>query len=278
MSRSTNYQSGERHAERVLEQEGIDTLPVCPFAIASKHDIEVEPKPTKVEGVTGFLIRVADEFLICHASHLENEGFIRFTVAHELGHYFIPGHPEALFGNGDGVHESRAFGASDRHEQEADGFASALLMPRKLFVSAMRELDVGFSAIEILARRCKTSITATAIRYAKFAEDPVAVLVSVGDTIEYCFMSDAIRERDGLSWISKGTPLPMRCQTRTFNAKRSSVTDGEKSAGWSSLDDWFEGAPQIEMKEDVVGLGGYGKTLTVLFTEEAFDDEDDSSD
>lgn len=98
--------------------------------------------------------------------------------------------------------------------------------------------------------------------------------MSVGDTIEYCFMSDAIRDRDGLRWISKGTPLPSRCQTRTFNAKRSNVTGGEKAAGWTSLDDWFEGAPQIEMKEDVIGLGSYGKTLTVLFTEEAFEDDD----
>lgn len=44
------------------------------------------------------------------------------------------------------------------------------------------------------------------------------------------------------------------------------------------MDDWFEGAPQLEMKEDVVGLGGYGKTLTVLFTEEAFDDKEEDDD
>lgn len=140
------------------------SLPVCPFEIASKHDIEVEPKPTKSDGVTGFLIRVANEFLICHASHLQNEGFIRFTVAHELGHYFIPGHPQALFGDGDGIHESRALGSGDQLEQEADGFASALLMPRRQFIAAMRKENAGFGAIESLSKRCKTSITATAIR------------------------------------------------------------------------------------------------------------------
>jgi hypothetical protein len=32
------------------------------------------------------------------------------------------------------------------------------------------------------------------------------------------------------------------------------------------------------MNEDVVGLGNYGKTLTVLFTEEIIDDEEDEYD
>ena len=32
------------------------------------------------------------------ARHIANEGFIRFTVAHELGHYFLPGHPGSAVG------------------------------------------------------------------------------------------------------------------------------------------------------------------------------------
>ena len=40
------------------------------------------------------------------------------------------------------------------------------------------------------------------------------------------------------------------------------------------LDEWLDGAPRIEMKEDVVGLGHYGKSLTVLFSEEPIEQED----
>ena len=32
------------------------------------------------------------------------------------------------------------------------------------------------------------------------------------------------------------------------------------------------------MNEDVVGLGSYGKTLTVLFTDDVLDDEEDEYD
>ena len=40
------------------------------------------------------------------------------------------------------------------------------------------------------------------------------------------------------------------------------------------MDGLLDGAPRIKMKEDVVGLGHYGKTLTVLFTNEEVESED----
>ena len=40
------------------------------------------------------------------------------------------------------------------------------------------------------------------------------------------------------------------------------------------LDEWLDGAPRMEMKEDVVGLGHYGKTLTVLFTDQVVEPGD----
>jgi hypothetical protein len=46
----------------------------------------------------------------------------------------------------------------------------------------------------------------------------------------------------------------------------------------SLLSDWFDGPHDIEMNEDVVGLGRYGRTLTVLFTSEVLPDEDDRFD
>jgi Zn-dependent peptidase ImmA (M78 family) len=60
-------------------------------------------------------------------------GFRRFTIAHELGHYFIEGHVDAIFSEGS-VHESRAgFISSSNFELEADHFAARLLMHNALF-------------------------------------------------------------------------------------------------------------------------------------------------
>jgi hypothetical protein len=75
--------------------------------------------------------------------------------------------------------------------------------------------------------------------------------------------------------LAKGTPLPTNGATARFNREALRVERAEKVESDCSLSDWFERAPDTEFQEDVVGLGHYGKTLTVLFTEEALRDEDE---
>ena len=88
-------------------------------------------------------------------------------------------------------------------------------------------------------------------------------------------MSDRIRDLRGITWIKKGDFLPSGTATAEFNAIPANVDQAKKEEGGSALDDWFDGAPEVEVNEDVVGLGSYGKTLTVLFTDEDLEDEDD---
>jgi hypothetical protein len=262
----------------VIVNSGLSVLPIDPFVIAQAAEIEVREKVSDEPGVAGFLMRRGNSFGIMYATHIKSEGFIRFTVAHELGHYHLPGHPEALFPNGEGEHRSRSgFISADQYERQADYFASALLMPERLFVAAMPAAGAGFRAIQQLSVRCKTSLPATAIRFAHFTDDPVAVIVSSRDKIDYCFASPALKNVQGVGFI-KGELVPPRSETGKFNKDPKNVALGLERAGYTSLDDWFDGAPQIEMKEDVVGLGTYGKTLTVLFREDPIEDPDEDSD
>ena len=46
------------------------------------------------------LIRYGQEFYIAYATHIQSEGFRRFSVAHELDHYFLPGHIDHVLPNG----------------------------------------------------------------------------------------------------------------------------------------------------------------------------------
>jgi Zn-dependent peptidase ImmA (M78 family) len=78
------------------------------------------------------LVKVGDQFGIMYATNIRRRGFQRFSIAHELGHYFIEAHATQLLVNG--VHYSRAgFFSADPFEQEADHFAAALLMPERPF-------------------------------------------------------------------------------------------------------------------------------------------------
>ena len=94
--------------------------------------------------------------------------------------------------------------SADRHERQADFFATPLLMPERLFVRALNKAGQGFPAIERLAALCKTSITATAIRFAKFTDDSVAVVMSSGDRVDYCFLSDRLKSLRRMEWLKKG--------------------------------------------------------------------------
>jgi hypothetical protein len=244
--------------------------------IASKVKIVVEPKPPGTAGVSGMLIRLGEEFAISYATNIDSVGFQRFSVAHELGHYFLSGHIDAVFRDGN-VHKSRAgYQSADKYEREADHFAAGLLMPKKRLLAALSKGVTGLSAVDQLATVCQTSLTATAIRYAKCAKDPVAVVVTTGKKIDYCFMSKSLQEYDGLDWIRQRDAVPSSVPTYRFNTSARKVQGSERLDGaGSNLQHWFGGKRSIEISEDVIGLGGYGKTLTILYDIDLPDPEDE---
>ena len=215
----------------------------------------MQPKESTERGVSGFLMRVGETFGIQYARHIANEGFIRFTVAHELGHYVLPGHADHLFPTGQGLHESRSgFISGDRYERQADHFASALLMPEARFRNAINSAGQGFAAIERIAKLFQTSITATAIRYAKFTDDAVAVIVSSGRKIDYCFMSDRIRDLRGITWIKKGDFLPSGTATAEFNADPANVDQAKKEEGGSASMTGLTAHRELKLTKMLSGL------------------------
>lgn len=258
------WQAAATHeAELFVRELGIDALPVCPFSIAKELDIDVRPLPLRSRGVSGMLLRHGNDFGILYATYLDNEGFQRFCVSHELGHYRLPGHPESVLING--MHTSYAgFVSKDRFELEADHFAAGLLMPRSLFDPVLHKAGDGLDAIETLANQCVTSMTATAIRYAQRTPNVVAVVVSAGHQIDYCFMSDALKEIRGLDWLRKGSSIPRGTVTYSFNEDPNNVVQAQRADGETTIQDWFGGSLRVEMFEEVLGLGSYRKTLTVL--------------
>ena len=261
-------------AERLIVELEIESLPVDPTAIAQSLGIVVQPKAAK-DGVSGMLIRLGNEFGIAYATHIKSEGFRRFCIAHEIGHYRIPGHVDAVLAHGD-VHESHAgFVNGDRYEREADRFAASLLMPNNLFTREMRLFGDGLQAIETLAERCTASLPAVAIRYVQKAEVPVAMVVSTGPRVDYCFMSGPLRDFEHLEWLRKGQSLPAGSETDEFNSDPGNIRTAQRAAAEVDLRLWFGGQREIPGTEEIVGLGGYGKTLTILCAEIFANDEDE---
>lgn len=281
MAYSDPYAFASTAAEQLVKGLGITALPVDPMKTARDRGIDVVAKPMEDQGVSGMLVRFGNEFAIAYATHHENEGFENFSVGHELGHYFLPGHVDAVITGESGAHASRAgYVSKDRYEIEADRFAAGFLMPRHLFFPALERAGSGLVAIEALAAQCKTSKHATAIRFAQCTRDAMAIVVSRGGIIDHCFMSEALKQVGGIDWLKKREAVPRNTATFAFNQVNDNILRGVSVQDTSNLQYWFGGKRALEICEDVVGLGRYGRTLTVLYdinVPEPEDEEDEQS-
>ncbi|GAB5377844.1 MAG: hypothetical protein AcusKO_43060 [Acuticoccus sp.] len=276
--RKFRLQWARRCGEDKAAEHGYDAFPVDPFEIARNEDILVEPKRPDQIGVSGGIIFQDDSVGIFYSTDIDNDGFQRFTVAHELGHYYLEGHPEEIL-KAAPIHVSRAgfTESSSSIEMEADHFASGLLLPTRLVTKALATEAIGLEGIQALSKVSQSSLTASAIRAAECCPYPMAVVMSRADAVCYAFLSDGFKQLGRLTFIGKGTPLPFG-MTRTFNADAHNVATGRRVCGRTSLREWFDGAREAELDEEVIGLGRYGFTLTVLSSDDLpreLDEEDD---
>jgi hypothetical protein len=262
--RAFSLKMARQTAEAFLRDEGITSLPVDPFAIAGSRDIVVKAKPDAAEGVSGMLLRYGDTFGIYYATHIPSEGFWRFSVGHELGHYFLDGHIDHVLPK-NGEHVSRGgFVTADPFELEADHFSAGLLMPHIPFKREIERHEPGLTAVLEAAATCRTSRTATAIRYAETSDEAVAVIVSTGQTIDYCFLPDAMKSLPDLKWLKKGTPLPSGTLTAALASNTRRVLNGDRDGEEIDVLDWLGGTKSARVTEEALGLGRYGKVLTIL--------------
>lgn len=137
-----------------------------------------------------------------------------------------------------------------------------LLIPEFLFHRHRREFPLGLEGVKGLAEVFQTSLTAMGIRYATLCTESVAVVVSEGDRILYSVLSKPFASEIGVEsrWGARSRHLPAKSVTRRLNAGGKVLSE---ERGRVRTDSWFPQA-EGELLEEVIGLGRYGKTLTVL--------------
>ena len=269
----------KQKGEEIAKQFSNGSLPVDLSSIADEHNIKVEAKNTS-KGVSGMLLRHGNSFGIMYSNHIKNEGFQRFSIAHELGHYFLEGHVDHILPNKENIHKSSAgFVSGDSYEKEADHFASGLLMPESLIQAIIRKTSPGLATIKKIAESCKTSLISSAIKYSSLSEDAVAVIVSAGIKIDFCFLSQSMKSLPEISWPAKKSPVPTSSLTARFNKNTDIIIQTEPEEDETDITDWLGGSKSFQVKEEVQGLGSYNKTLTVLSysgdIDEIINDEED---
>jgi hypothetical protein len=246
----------------VLAEQGIEGAPVDPFAIAESLGIVVQASDRLEGSFSGCLLQAGASFGILYSSGIQNKGYQRFTIAHELGHFSLTDHHRVLFEKG-ALHRSESgFTSGAWYEREADLFGVELLIPEFLFHKHRREFPIGLDGVKGLAELFQTSLTATGIRYATLCTEAVAVVVSEGDRLLYSVLSKPFASRFGENEPreTRARQVPEESVTRKLNGGGKVVAE---ERGVVPANRWFPEASG-ELAEEVIGLGRYGKTLTVL--------------
>jgi Zn-dependent peptidase ImmA (M78 family) len=219
----------------------------------------------------GLLEHSSGSFVIyCNLRRVEgrNSDRARFTLAHELGHFFIDEHRLKLE-RGESLPLSQCdYESAQPIEREADCFAAHLLMPASRFTKRSRGLVPGLSGILSLRRHFGTSVTSTACRYAELGIAPCIVIKWSRDGVGWRFTSAAAREFGLGKTIESVAALPSESATARAIAGDAVPSRGFFESGTTAAY-WFKSVENGSYRNDVlmeqaIPLGRFG-TLTLLF-------------
>jgi len=113
----------------------------------------------------------------------------RFTLAHELGHYYIDSHRIGLKKGFLKPHPSKTNQKQfNQIEREADYFASCLLMPEMRFAKDIYCKKFSIELIDFLKDQYGVSRTACAFRFAKIGNHDIVIIYGENGKIlwKYC--------------------------------------------------------------------------------------------
>jgi Zn-dependent peptidase ImmA (M78 family) len=195
----------------------------------------------------------------------------RFTLGHELGHYFIDEHRNALAEGLVPSHPSICEYESDLPaEREADHFSSSLLMPTARFRKVAEQVPVGLEAILKIAGEFGTSVTSTAIKYVKADIVPCAVIKWNSDGFAWKWLSTETFRARYIKTIESIDKLLADSPTAKAIAGEQPPPPGFFSAG-TTASAWFpfvssRGDRNAILVEQAIPLGRFG-VLTFLYPE-----------
>jgi Zn-dependent peptidase ImmA (M78 family) len=137
--------------------KGFDPVPLDVAAVAEKFGIHVEYISLE-DNISGILYKDEENNRwVLHVNKEHHPNRLRYTIAHELGHFCLHRHLKQVF-------EDQIFfrgGESSKEEWQANEFACAILMPEKEFRDEVRS---GKRKVDELAKVFQVSTLALRIR------------------------------------------------------------------------------------------------------------------
>ena len=253
----------EKLADEVRASYGQAVAPVDLNTIADGEGIALVPIE-KCEGFHGRIefLREAASFVIYHPdpNTAPNRKRVRFSIAHELAHYFIEPHRELLVA-GKSHDSTPGFICDNKLEIEADEFAAALLIPRTHIEQRLQKRSfMALAEILKMGDDWQSSARSAAIRYVRYTGEACVMVISKQGRLTRCISSDEAEAHGfrftGLKVVPEGSAA-----SRLYNdSSKKNVEEAHKTTKT-----WF---PYLhgeqDLHEESFRLGDTGYILSLL--------------
>lgn len=241
-------------------------VPVDEVALDVGHSLKwadpiLEVKAAAVSKFEGGLFHVKERggWVLLYNDQLGSAGRVRFTKAHELGHYMLHRLKQEAFecAQADMV----CWGPDQKElESQADEFAATLLMPMKQFRACVSGHAVEFDMLSDASSKFGVSLTATCLRWIRSTDESAVLVLSRDGFIDWSVSSDRARA-NGAFIKTRGRVVPLPAQSVAADESSESCRLGQNVG----LNTWFEHAqPDAVAREMKLVCDNYGYTLSLL--------------
>jgi len=191
------------------------------------------------------------------------EGRKRFTIAHEIGHFILPGHDDESRICDEEEIEVPADEANDEADKEnndleraANKFAAELLMPSSAIRRIVTKCGISIDTCEFVSDLFQVSLTAAAARSVEETPEYLraALVVSKKGIVKYFVKSLGSSE-----YIEIDRKIPVGSL-----AKQLSEHGPLRKKGHVPAEVWIDIKPGFLLQEESVLLPGYETVLTLI--------------
>jgi hypothetical protein len=163
------------------------------------------------------------EWLLLYNQQLKSPGRVRFTQAHELGHYILHRHSRDSFQCSDA--DMLQWSQDDKDlEGQADLFASYLLMPLDDYRSQVGNAKIDLDMLGHCADRYGVSLTAVILKWLHYTDEKAVLIMSSDGFMKWAWSSESALKA-GAFFRTRGNvvPLPemsLACNDETKNERK----------------------------------------------------------
>jgi hypothetical protein len=271
---ANNLKFGAAFAAALIEKLQIGP---CPDVETVAHELRLIVREKPLSGCDGLLIRPVGivRGLVAINANMRSEGRKKFTLAHEIGHYVLPGH--------EGTNSActpadiEGWGTKSRErERQADEFAAELLIPEEYLRKKVSDARPSLELISDIASDRKASLSAAGWKLCEFMSERCALVWSKAGRISWWKPSQEfaffLRKNDLLDEHS----LAAQC----FRERGQVAADRVPATAWFDSENLRENS---FIHEDSRWLPSFDSVITLLTIPERieirteYDEEDEES-